>query len=161
MAPSDELVVHRRFARIAALFPTGRTHRIRFMFEDARTGTQWPGWVVREHHYAFGLDSWFAANEKAAKVTSAKDILGSDYVVQVMVSTNDAEGSRPPIFIPLPKDLANPTRYVIQNVLGIIALACQHVPVLREAFTEKSVKEAQARPIEEVIDDRFLPLGGD
>jgi len=51
---------------IAALFPTGRTHRIRFMFEDARTGTQWPGWVVREHHYAFGLDSWFAANDVPA-----------------------------------------------------------------------------------------------
>lgn len=93
-----------------------------------------------------------------ARVTSAKDILGSEYVIQVMVSTNDAQGSRAPIFIPLPKELGDPTRYVIQNVLGIIALACQHVPVLREAFTEKAVKEAQARPIEETLDDRFLPL---
>jgi hypothetical protein len=48
---------------IAELFPTGRTHRIRFMFEDARSGQRWPGWVVREHHYAFGLDLWYEAND--------------------------------------------------------------------------------------------------
>jgi hypothetical protein len=48
---------------LARLLPTGRTHRIRFLFEDARTGRRWPGWVVRERNYAFGLDSWYAANE--------------------------------------------------------------------------------------------------
>jgi len=48
---------------IATLFPTGRTHRIRFTFEDARSGQRWPGWVVREHHYAFGLDLWYEAND--------------------------------------------------------------------------------------------------
>jgi hypothetical protein len=52
--------------RIARLFPTGRTHRIRFMFEDARTGHRWPGWVVREHQYAFGLETWYEANEVPA-----------------------------------------------------------------------------------------------
>lgn len=51
---------------IGRLFPTGRTHRIRFMFEDARTGQRWPGWVVRERHYAFGLDEWYAANDVPA-----------------------------------------------------------------------------------------------
>lgn len=51
---------------IATLFPTGRTHRIRFMFEDARTGQRWPGWVVRERHYAFGLDAWYQANDVPA-----------------------------------------------------------------------------------------------
>jgi hypothetical protein len=48
------------------LFPDGRTHRIRFMFEDARSGQRWPGWVVRERRYAFGLDVWFAANDVPA-----------------------------------------------------------------------------------------------
>lgn len=48
------------------LFPDGRTHRIRFMFEDARSGQRWPGWVVRESHYAFGLDVWYAANDVPA-----------------------------------------------------------------------------------------------
>jgi hypothetical protein len=48
---------------IANLFPSGRTHRIRFQFEDARTGKRWPGWVVRERNYAFGLDTWYDAND--------------------------------------------------------------------------------------------------
>ena len=47
----------------ARLFPDGRTRRIRFLFEDARTGQRWPGWVVRERRYAFGLDAWYAAND--------------------------------------------------------------------------------------------------
>jgi hypothetical protein len=97
-----------------------------------------------------------------AKVTSAKDILGSDYVIQVMVSTNDAVGSRAPIFIPLPKEVADPTRYVIQNVLGIIAMACQHIPMLRDAFTKKEVEAAQERRITEAeaaeLNARLFPL---
>ena len=48
---------------IATLFPTGRTHRIRFTFEDARSGQRWLGWAVREHHYAFGLDLWYEVND--------------------------------------------------------------------------------------------------
>jgi hypothetical protein len=52
--------------RIAKLFPTGRTQRIRFMFEDARTGSRWAGWVVREHHYAYGLEAWYTANDVPA-----------------------------------------------------------------------------------------------
>ena len=48
---------------IGKLFPSGRTHRIRFQFEDARTGKRWLGWVVRERNYAFGLDAWYNAND--------------------------------------------------------------------------------------------------
>ena len=48
---------------IATFFPSGRTRRIRFMFEDARSGQRWPGWVVREHRYVFGLDIWYEAND--------------------------------------------------------------------------------------------------
>jgi hypothetical protein len=51
---------------IANLFPSGRTHRIRFQFEDARSGKRWPGWVVRERNYAFGLDAWYNANDVPA-----------------------------------------------------------------------------------------------
>ena len=51
---------------IAKLFPSGRTHRIRFQFEDARTGRRWPGWVVRERSYAFGLDAWYQVNDVPA-----------------------------------------------------------------------------------------------
>ncbi len=51
---------------VAKLFPTGRTHRIRFQFEDARSGKRWPGWVVRERNYAFGLEAWYHANDVPA-----------------------------------------------------------------------------------------------
>jgi len=33
------------------------------MFEDARSGQRWPGWVVREHRYVFGLETWYEAND--------------------------------------------------------------------------------------------------
>ena len=52
--------------RIAPLFPSGRTSRIRFTFEDARTGSRWAGWVVREHQYAYGLEAWYTANDVPA-----------------------------------------------------------------------------------------------
>lgn len=93
-----------------------------------------------------------------AKVVTAKEILGSDYVIQVIVSTNDAQGTRPPIFIPLPKTLTNPARHVLHNVLGTIALACHSIPKVQEAFTKQDVEEAQTRPIEEIVDERSLPL---
>ncbi len=52
--------------RTAAVFPTGRTHRIRFLFRDASTGDTWPGWVVHRHRYVFGLDKWYDDNELRA-----------------------------------------------------------------------------------------------
>lgn len=91
-----------------------------------------------------------------AKVVTAKDILGSDYVVQVMVSTNDSAGTRPPIFIPLPKTIENPGRYVVQNVLGTMALLCAQIPKVQDAFTKQDVERACA--INEMIDERALPL---
>jgi len=75
---------------IATLFPTGRTHRIRFTFEDARSGQRWPGWVVREHNYAFGLDTWYEAND--VPVGGWVQLARSDEPGVVMV---DLESRRP------------------------------------------------------------------
>jgi hypothetical protein len=50
-------------SRTKALFPAGRTPRIRFLFKDATTGDTWPGWVVHRHRYVFGLDQWYNDNE--------------------------------------------------------------------------------------------------
>jgi hypothetical protein len=99
--PYDEITFvltypHRRVGsvplspRIARLFPTGRTHRIRFMFEDARSGQRWPGWVVREHAYAFGLDTWYEANEVPAG--AYVQLRRSDEPGVVII---DLEGRRP------------------------------------------------------------------
>lgn len=46
-------------SRLARIFPTGRTHRIRFTLKDADTGTEVPSWIVREGRYAYGLEEWY------------------------------------------------------------------------------------------------------
>jgi hypothetical protein len=50
-------------SRLGTFFPTGRTERIRFLFKDGTTGSTWPGWVVREQRYVFGLDRWYQEND--------------------------------------------------------------------------------------------------
>ncbi len=48
--------------RMSRLFPTGRTHRIRFTFRDGRNGDEMPGWVVRERRFVYGLAEWYRRN---------------------------------------------------------------------------------------------------
>lgn len=50
-------------SRLAAVFPTGRTQRIRFTFVDGDSGAEMPGWVVREKRYIYGLKEWYKAND--------------------------------------------------------------------------------------------------
>jgi hypothetical protein len=49
-------------SRLTHVFPTGRTHRIRFIFIDGKTGEEMPGWVVREGRYVYGLEEWYRTN---------------------------------------------------------------------------------------------------
>lgn len=47
-------------SRLAPLFPTAyEAPRVLFTWVDADTGERFPGWVVRESRYVFGLDEWF------------------------------------------------------------------------------------------------------
>jgi hypothetical protein len=47
-------------ARLRHLFPTAyEAPRIRFMFVDGHTGNKFPGWVVREKRFIFGLGDWY------------------------------------------------------------------------------------------------------
>ncbi|MBN1953413.1 MAG: hypothetical protein JW900_00045 [Anaerolineae bacterium] len=50
-------------SRLTQVFPTGRTHRIRFLFRDGRTGKEIPGWVVRERRFIYGLEEWYEQND--------------------------------------------------------------------------------------------------
>jgi len=50
-------------SRISRFFSTGRTKRIRFTFIDGETGTEMPGWIVREARYVCGLGEWYRAND--------------------------------------------------------------------------------------------------
>ncbi|HUF38180.1 MAG TPA: hypothetical protein VMN57_06640 [Anaerolineales bacterium] len=47
--------------RLLGLFPTAyQAPRIRFILEDGETGEQFPGWIVREAGYVFGLKDFYA-----------------------------------------------------------------------------------------------------
>ncbi len=50
-------------SHLAQVFPTGRTHRIRFTFVDGETGVEMPAWVVREGRYIYGLEEWYKARD--------------------------------------------------------------------------------------------------
>jgi hypothetical protein len=46
--------------RLAHLFPTALVSpRVRFVFVDSDSGQKFPGWVVRQGKYVFGLDEWY------------------------------------------------------------------------------------------------------
>ncbi|MFQ5943015.1 MAG: hypothetical protein ACE5JF_05630 [Anaerolineales bacterium] len=50
-------------ARLKPLFPTAyEAPRIRFILIDERTGERFPGWVVREQRYVYGLGDWYKSN---------------------------------------------------------------------------------------------------
>ena len=50
--------------RTQSLFPTAyESPRVRFTLVDARSGIKMPAWVVREHHYVFGLREWYKSHQ--------------------------------------------------------------------------------------------------
>jgi len=47
-------------SQLKQLFPTAyESPRIRFVLIDGHSGNQFPGWVVREQRYVYGLDEWY------------------------------------------------------------------------------------------------------
>jgi hypothetical protein len=49
--------------RIRHLFPTAyEAPRIRFIMVDGESGEKFPGWVVRQQRYIFGLRRWYEEN---------------------------------------------------------------------------------------------------
>ena len=54
-------------ARLETLFPTAyEAPRIRFILIDGTTGEKFPGWVVREERYVYGLQNWYRSNRVPA-----------------------------------------------------------------------------------------------
>lgn len=49
--------------RLSKVFPTGRTHRIRFLFRDMDSGEEMEGWVVRERRFVYGLKEWYQRHD--------------------------------------------------------------------------------------------------
>ncbi|MFN2275173.1 MAG: hypothetical protein ACK2TX_10040 [Anaerolineales bacterium] len=53
--------------RLRKLFPTAyETPRIRFILVDGHSGEKFPGWVVRNHGYVYGLWDWYQKYEVPA-----------------------------------------------------------------------------------------------
>ncbi len=49
-------------SRLAPVFPSARTERIRFTFVDGDSGEEIPGWVVQGGRYVYGLKEWYQEN---------------------------------------------------------------------------------------------------
>jgi hypothetical protein len=76
--PPDEVVLSLLFPhwrvgalplsrKLGPLFPTAyEAPRIRFMLIDGHSAEKFPGWVVREQRYVFGLDKWYRRYEVPA-----------------------------------------------------------------------------------------------
>ncbi|MEW6717304.1 MAG: hypothetical protein AB1345_07370, partial [Chloroflexota bacterium] len=72
------------------LFPTAyEAPRIRFVLVDGDTGRKFPGWVVRNKHYVYGLGEWYA--EKKLIPGSLVRVQIGKYPGEVVIS---AEGRR-------------------------------------------------------------------
>lgn len=51
-------------SRVRPLFPTAyEAPRVRFTLVDGKTDKKFPGWVVREHKYVYGLSDFYKDNE--------------------------------------------------------------------------------------------------
>ena len=54
-------------AKLKTLFPTAyEAPRIRFILVDGTSGEKFPGWVVREERYVYGLGQWYSSNQVPA-----------------------------------------------------------------------------------------------
>ena len=50
--------------QLICFFPTAyESPRVQFTFVDGDSGEKFSGWVVREHHYVYGLRDWYIKNE--------------------------------------------------------------------------------------------------
>lgn len=75
-------------ARLKPLFPTAyEAPRIRFMLVDGHSGESFPGWVVREEGYVFGLEEWY--REYEVPVGGLVRVREGDEAGQVVVETLD------------------------------------------------------------------------
>lgn len=79
--------------RIRHLFPTAyEAPRIRFILVDGKTGNRFPGWVVREKRYVYGLKDWY--DDKGIMPGSIITIKEGEKPGEVIVYTDSKRSSR-------------------------------------------------------------------
>jgi hypothetical protein len=80
-------------SRLRSLFPTAyEAPRIRFMLFDGDSGEEFPGWVVPEKRYVYGLKDWYT--ERGLMPGSIVHVRPSDRPGKVIVQTDSRRSSR-------------------------------------------------------------------
>jgi hypothetical protein len=80
-------------SRLRPLFPTAyESPRIRFMLVDGDSGEKFPGWVVREKRYVFGLKEWYT--DRGLMPGSIVHVRRSNQPGEVIVQTDSRRSSR-------------------------------------------------------------------
>lgn len=64
------------------------------------------------------------------------------HVIQILVNTDDAYGTRIPAFIPLSPDLDDPARFTLHGIIKTLAVAADSIPRLKETFNAKTEKQS-------------------
>ena len=73
-------------AHIRQIFPTAKTPHIFITFIDAQDGEQFPGWVVQEHNYIYGLASFYQKHH--LPVGAYVSVQAGDLPGQIIVDFN-------------------------------------------------------------------------
>ena len=80
-------------SRVRHLFPTAyEAPLIRFMLVDGETGDKFPGWVVREKRYVFGLKEWY--EQHGLMPGSIVHVLRGEQPGEVVIRTDNRRSSR-------------------------------------------------------------------
>lgn len=80
-------------SRVRPIFPTAyEAPRVRFMLKDGDTGETYPGWVVREQRYVFGLKEWYL--ERGFTPGGIVKVAPSDKPGEVIISAGTRRSSR-------------------------------------------------------------------
>lgn len=80
-------------SQIRHLFPTAyEAPRIRFIIIDGETGNRFPGWVVREKKYVYGLGEWYS--EKGLIPGSIVRVSKSEIPGEVIINTEHQHSSK-------------------------------------------------------------------
>lgn len=78
-----------------------------------------------------------------ATVLTAADVMGCDYIVQV-IGSRDGGASTSPVYIPLPATLIHPSDYVLLNVIRVMQTMVGGSPELRGIDLSQVVDQSHA-----------------
>ena len=146
-------------ARSQVFFPSGTaSQRTQFTFLDRAKQNQFPGWVVHEHGYVYGLAEWYESN---------------NIPVGAYIKLERADDRHTVAIDFVPRRMQREwTRMVSRNADGVLGFTMQKRPIACEydelclldepdrALGDALWNEAQERnqPLDDLIKDIFLEL---